>query len=39
MLTAAAQITAENWPGYAGCCVLVYLIGAGFWALLKKPWS
>jgi len=31
MLTAAAQVTADNWPGYIACCVLV---GAIVWAVV-----
>lgn len=36
MLTAATQITADNWPGYAACCGLVWAAGAGVWHLIRR---
>lgn len=33
--SAAAQVTAENWPGYAGCVVLV-LAGVAAWLYLWR---
>jgi hypothetical protein len=35
MLTAAAQVTADNAPGFVGC---VLLVAVGFWAW-REWWS
>ena len=32
MLTAAAQVTADNWPGYLGCVGVVLFIG---WVIVE----
>lgn len=37
-LTAAAQVTSDNWPGYVGCCLLVLAVGAGLWKLIRREW-
>jgi len=36
VLSAATQVTADNWPGYAGCVVLVLAVGAGLWCLIRR---